>query len=229
MPACNICGEHKFVPGPNGRLSQSGVPPQCGGCRSLERQRSLRACLVRVPAEMLSSRRAIQFAPDASLDPAWFQSFETSIYGGENSIDLQAIDRPAGSYDFISLSSVLEFVPDDRRAFAELTKIGSEDCILHSTFCSSLGAPQSTHFGEPYGTFGRYHDYGADLEDWFDTSRHGFQTLVVGGIDPVTDDSELHHFFCRQAQDAEALKESLTDGEPEFEVSVHAGKASDVA
>lgn len=206
------------MPGPNGRLSGSGVPPQCGGCRSLERQRSLRACLLRVPAEMLSSRRTIQFAPDASLDPAWFQSFETSTYEGENSIDLQRIDRPASSYDFISLSSVLEFVPDDRRAFAELARIGSDACILHCTFASSLDAPKSTHFGEPHGTFGRYHDYGADLEEWFETTRHGFGTLVVRGVDPVTDEAEPHHFFCRRDGDAETLRDSFASGEPPFEI-----------
>jgi hypothetical protein len=228
VPACNICGGREFVPGPNGRLSPAGAPPQCGSCRSLERQRSLRACLLRVPEETLSSRRAIQFAPDGSLDSAWFRSLETSTYGGENSIDLQEIDRAADSYDFISLSSVLEFIPDDRRAFAELARIGSESCILHCMFCSSLGAPQSTHFGEPHGTFGRYHDYGADLEEWFATSRRGLTTLMVGGVDPVTGHTEPHHFFCRQGRDAKVLADSFTNSDPVCKVSIHATEAPDV-
>ncbi len=124
MAVCNICGGTKFEPGPNGRRTPAGEPVRCSGCYSLERHRSLHQCLIRVPPALLAWRRAIQFAPDPSLDPAWFRSYEGSQYGGENNLDLQDINRPDGSYDFISLSSVLEFVPDDRRAFAELGRIG---------------------------------------------------------------------------------------------------------
>ncbi len=211
MPTCNICGATEFVPGPNGRLTNSGKPPQCAGCRSLERQRSLHACLLGVPLEELAWRRAIQFAPDASLDPAWFRSFEASTFGGENSIDLQEIDRPDDSYDFISLSMVLEFVVDDRRAFGELVRVGSDACIIHNTFGSTLNAPASTHYDEPYGPFGRFHDYGRDLDDWFATARHGFTTVVVRAVDPVTEKEDILHFFCRRAGDADVLSASPAD------------------
>ncbi len=210
MPVCNICGGQEFVPGPNGRLSEAGELPRCAGCRSLERQRSLRSCLVRVPSEMLSWRRALQFAPDGSLDPAWFRSFETSTYGAENSIDLQAIDRPDGSYDFISLSMVMEFVPDDRRAFGELSRIGSEKCIVHNSSGSMLNAQRSTHHDDPHGSFGRYHYYGSDIEERLEIVRHGFSAVRVHAVDPVTGTPDVVHFFCRQKGDAERLSASLT-------------------
>lgn len=165
----------------------------------------MRAFLSRLPAEMLSWRRAIQFAPDASLDPAWFRSFETSTYEGENSIDLQAIDRPDDSYDFISLSMVLEFVPDDRRAFGELVRVGSDACIIHTSPGSVLGAPTSTHHEEPHGSFGRHHYYGNDLEDWFETARRGLSTVAVRAVDPVTGTPDDVRFFCRREADAHAL------------------------
>lgn len=190
------------MPGPNGRLTGSGAPPRCAGCGSLERQRSLRAVLAKLPPEMLSWRRAIQFAPDGSLDPAWFRSFETSTYGGENSIDLQRIDRADGSYDFISLSMVLEFVPDDRHAFGELVRVGSEECILHSSPGSVLRAPTSTHHEEPHGSFGRHHYYGRDLAEWLGAAGHGLHTVPVRAADPVTGTLDDHWFFCRRADDA---------------------------
>jgi hypothetical protein len=205
MPVCNICGGREFVPGPNGRLAKSGAPPRCRSCGSLERQRSLRAFLSRLPAEMLSWRRAIQFAPDASLDPSRFRSFETSTYEGENSIDLQEIDRPDDSYDFISLSMVLEFVPDDRRAFGELVRVGSDACIIHTSPGSVLGAPTSTHHEEPHGSFGRHHYYGNDLEDWFETARRGLTTVSVRAVDPVTGTPDDVRFFCRREADAHTL------------------------
>lgn len=204
MGTCNICGGTEFIPGPKGRLTGRGDPPRCRDCKSLERHRSLRACLSRVPAELLSWRRALHFAPDPSLDPLWFGSYEGSRYGGDNSIDLQAIDRPDGSYDFISLSSVLEFVPDDRQAFSELLRIGSSGCIIHCTFTPV--APVSRHYDAPHGAFGRHHVYGADLVDRFEIRPRGLDAVVVATVDPVTGVRTPTHFFCRRVADAETLK-----------------------
>jgi hypothetical protein len=158
---------------------------------------------------MLAWRQALQFAPDASLDPAWFHSFETSTFGGENSIDLQQIDRPDGSYDFISLSMVLEFVPDDRRGFAELARIGSDKCIIHNSSGSLLNAPVSTHHDEPKGPFGRYHYYGSDIEERLEVERHGLSAVRVQAEDPVTGTPDVIHFFCRQPSDADILSAAL--------------------
>jgi hypothetical protein len=206
LAPCNICEGREFEAGPNGRLSRSGALPRCSSCGSLERQRSLRALLSRLPTEFLSWRRAIQFAPDGSLDPARFRSFETSTYGGENSIDLQEIDRRDDSYDFISLSMVLEFVPDDRRAFNELVRVGSSGCVIHTSPGSVLRSPTSVHHEKPHGAFGRHHYYGRDLQDRFATTDHGLSTLCMRVVDPVTDVPDDVYFFCRQADDAKMLR-----------------------
>jgi len=169
----------------------------------------LHAFLSRIPPEVLSWRRAIQFAPDSSLDPGWFRSFETSTYEGANSIDLQEIDRPDNSYDFISLSMVLEFVVDDKRAFRELVRVGSDTCIIHNSSGSVVNAPTSTHYGEGHGAFGRFHYYGRDIEARFETARHSLSTLLVRSVDPVTGVPDDIHFFCRQRDDAELLSASL--------------------
>jgi hypothetical protein len=155
---------------------------------------------------MLAWRRALQFAPDSSLDEAWFRSYEGSTYGGKNSIDIQEIDRPDSSYDFISLSMVLEFVPDDRKAFDELLRVGSDELILHMTFSSGLTDEESSHTDEPSGAWGHYHDYGRDFEEWFGTAERGISTLVTEMPDPVTGDSTYKFcFLCRQRNDGETL------------------------
>lgn len=206
MSTCNICGASDFEPGPGGRLSPTGSAPRCVACRSLERHRSLRHLMGLVPPPMLSWRRALHLAPDNSLDAVWFRTYEPSQYGGENSIDVQSIERPDGAYDFISLSMVLEFVPDDRLAFGELLRVGSSSCILHCTFGSSFEDATSTHYDEPHGDYGRLHGYGLDFEEWFETERRGVTTLMVGASDPVTRLAERFHFFCRHRGEAETLR-----------------------
>jgi hypothetical protein len=206
VAACNICGGVEFEPGPRGRLSSDGGPPRCSQCGSLERHRALRRAFMLIPRPLLAWRRALQFAPDSSLDESWFRTYEGSKYEGENSIDMQAIDRPDGSYDFISLSLVLEFVPDDRKAFGELLRVGSEDLILHMTFSSGLSTDETTHTEEPSGEYGHYHDYGRDFGEWFDTAGQGLSTLVIDVADPVTGDSTYKFcFLCRRRADAETL------------------------
>ena len=176
-PECPICGGSEFSAGPGGRMSTTGLPPRCVACGSLERHRSFRRLMLTIPRAMLGWRRALQFAPDRSIDPTWFASFEESQYGGTNSIDLQEIARADDRYDFISLSHVLEFVPDDRRAFAELARVGSDCCIIHITFASQFTAPISTHWPEPHGSYGRFHDYGRDVCEWLEVPQHGFVAL----------------------------------------------------
>ena len=211
---CNICGGTEFKSGPRGRSSPDGGPPRCASCGSLERHRALRRAFMLIPPPMLAWRRALQFAPDSSLDETWFRSFEGSEYGGENSIDMQAIDRPDDSYDFISLSLVLEFVPDDRKAFGELLRVGSHDLILHITFNSGLTGEESSHTDERSGEYGHYHDYGRDFEQRFETAERGLSILTVEMPDPVTGDATYpFSFICRRRSDAETLVAAF-EGEP---------------
>lgn len=218
MRRCNICHGSEFTSGPAGRLTPSGVEPRCARCGALERHRALRRTFECVPRELLDWRRALQFAPDASLDADWFHALEQSRFGGANSIDLRdRIDRPDGAYDFISLSSVLEFVSDDRAAFAELARVGSRECIIHVTFLPVAG--QTRHFSEPHGQYGRYHLYGDDVAEWLRARALGFAvTVTISVADPVTGIESLFHFFCRRTEDATALADSVEAALPQARV-----------
>lgn len=202
---CSICGGSEFELGPSGRLSVTGRLPRCGHCRSLERHRALRQLMLAIPRPMLASRRALQFAPDGSIEPSWFETFEGSRYGGENSIDMQDVPRADGSYDFISLSHVIEFVPDDRRAFSELLRIGSDRAIVHITFASAMDMEVSLHYSEPHGRYGRMHAYGRDAPDWLGATAASMTTVALVMYDPVTELREMVHFFCRRSSDGRTI------------------------
>jgi hypothetical protein len=211
IPLCNICGGVEFEPGPDDRLAPDGGPLRCVRCGSLERHRGLRRALHYIPRSTLAWRRALQFAPDSSLENTWFESFETSKFGRENSIELgKEIDRPDDSYDFISLSLVLEFVREDRLAFDELLRVGSDELILHMTFTSTLNGAESWHRDDPTGEYPTFHDYGQDFQEWFGTAERGLSTLVFEMPDPLTGDATYPFcFFFRRRGEAETWATEL--------------------
>jgi SAM-dependent methyltransferase len=202
---CCVCGGHAFGPGPAGRMSATGVPPCCTKCGALERHRSLRQLLETFPAAAFSWRRALQFSPDVAVRPEWFRSFEVSVYGGPTSLDLQAIDRPDASYDFITLNHVLEFVPDARGSFRELMRVMSPRGILAVGF-SNLDSRDNTSDHEvPQGMHGYYHLFGQDIGTYLSLDALGVYYVGLSQIDRVTGTRETTHFFCRDRDDIEVL------------------------
>jgi len=158
---------------------------------------------------MLVWRSAIQFSPDGTLAPERFATFESSTYGGENSLDLRNIDRPDGSYDFLSLSQVLDFVDDDRTAFAELSRIASDCAIVHLAFTSVMTAAVSDHYPEPRGAHGRFHEYGRDVFRHLGAPELGFEAIEVTTTDPCTGVTGPMFLLARSRSDANTLRAAI--------------------
>jgi hypothetical protein len=194
---CNICRGTTFGPGPTGRMSSTGKPPACANCGSLERHRTLRAIFENLPLRLFYRANILQFSRDVALEPRWFHSFERSVFGEENSLDLQRIDRPDYSYDMISLNHVIEFVPDARAAFHELSRILTARGLVQIGFSGADTRPACLHYDEPRGLHGHYHLFGADLAVYFDLPALGMECRAVSGGDPVTGAIESFHFFTR--------------------------------
>ncbi|UJP06182.1 MAG: methyltransferase domain-containing protein [Nitrosomonas sp.] len=205
-PVCNLCGGTEFIPGPNGRMADSGVPPCCRKCGSLERQRIVRRIFQGLPIGFLDWRKGLQFSPDNSLNPKWFREYEISIYGGENSMDIQSIDRNAADYNFVSFNHVLEFIPDACRAFDELFRILSPDGILQACFSSPLLRETSRDFEEPFGPHSAWHLFGKDIVSYFNLARKGIIALAIEETDPCTGVREVVHLFIRQPKDAMRIR-----------------------
>jgi hypothetical protein len=197
---CNICGGTAFGPGPAGRMSVDNKPPGCRTCGSLERHRALRSIFESMPLGLFYRTNVLQFSRDVALEPRWFHTFERSIFGEENSLDLQPIDRPDRMYDMISLNHVMEFVPDARVAFRELSRILTVDGLIQIGFSGADNRPACLHHSEPHGLHGHYHLFGADLPTYFDLPGLGMDWCAVPGHDPATGAVESFHFFSRRRE-----------------------------
>lgn len=198
-PVCVICGNDTFGTGPRGRLSFSGVPPRCKKCQSLERHRALRSVYENLRGPLgFETLRALQISQDRSIVPSWFTHHEVSIYGGANSIDIQAIDRADGSYDLIVCNHVLEHVPDDKAALSELVRVLSADGILQLAVPGPFRIKATVDWGYPKESdHGHYRLYGPEgvpkLVSWL-----GEVALIVfNARDDVTGSPERMYFVSR--------------------------------
>jgi len=95
----HLLGGVEFELGPNDRKSATGKLPRCKRCRSLERHRQLRQVYAQLPDSYIGGLDVLQLSPDIGVDLAWFNSYEVSVFEGENPLDLEAIDRADANYD----------------------------------------------------------------------------------------------------------------------------------
>jgi hypothetical protein len=147
MNRCNICGSTAFQPGFLGRLS-FGISPECSKCHSVERHRIIRE-IYKAILPLLSQWRALQFAPDQSVDATWFAKFDTSNYGRENSVDMTNTGLQPESYDLIISNHVLEHVADDSAALSESLRVVGERGVVHLCVPSHLPAGKRWIGGTP--------------------------------------------------------------------------------
>ena len=119
------------------------------GCQSLERHRISRIMFENLGRENFAGWSAIQFSADPTVDPAWFGSFELSVYGASGGLDIQAIDRPDCDYDYVGCSHVLEHVGDDRAALRELLRITAPDGLVYLAFPDPFREDVTRDWGFP--------------------------------------------------------------------------------
>jgi SAM-dependent methyltransferase len=195
MSPCNICGGRFFGPGPFGRLAETGVASRCLACGSLERHRVARKIIdaIRIPAHF-AGYRLMRFSPDPIVDESWFASSELSVYDGDNSLDLQAIDRPDSAYDVIICSHVLEHVGDDARALSELIRILSPQGFLVLIVPRVLtgNVTEDWGFPDPAKNF-HYRGYGRDFDARLVNTLPDIHIIAVALPDPVTGDIKRIH------------------------------------
>lgn len=195
MVICNICGSNEFRVGPKARKSFR-KKPRCVGCGSLERHRTLRRLYNLLKKSLpLSEMSAMQISQDHSINPQWFGSYELSIYGGENSVDIQNIERESCSYDIVICNHVLEHVKCDKTALQEMFRITSRDGFMQVSVPSPLKQEKTEDWGYPDELkYGHYRIYGGDISklfyDAFPNSCYKNRVILA---DPVT--GEMDAFF----------------------------------
>jgi SAM-dependent methyltransferase len=199
MVACTICGSSRFVAGPNGRLTATGLPPRCVTCGALERHRIARGMLEIVKLDdRFRSYRTLQFSKDPIVPSNWFKSDEVSIFGGQNSMDVQDIPRKAGSYDIIICCHVIEHVPNHRKAVRSLARVLNGEGLLFLAYPNPIRTARTRDWGYADGAqHGHYRVFGRDFETEYRSIIPGITVIAATGRDRVTGATDLHYLITK--------------------------------
>jgi SAM-dependent methyltransferase len=196
---CNICNSTEFIPGFNGRMV-NGQPPMCAGCKSMERHRTIYR-LYATLTPVIKDWRVLQFAPDMSIDRAWFKEYVGSRYGGENSLNMMNTGLPDGRFDLVISNHVLEHVPDDRQALRELVRVVGANGVVHVNVPTPTNRWETEDWGFADQTKNKhYRDYGADFPQQMVKGVPGLKCASVASFDPLTLVSDLVYFFSLNEQ-----------------------------
>jgi GT2 family glycosyltransferase/glycosyltransferase involved in cell wall biosynthesis len=196
---CPICNGDQFDTGPGGRLSFYGHLPFCLQCQSLERHRAFRKIwdIIR-QYWSVSSSHVLQFSHDLVVDRRWFGKHELSIYGQQNSIDIQQIQRNDQTYDIVICNHVLEHVPNPLLALQELVRITKDDGFLQI----SVPDPYRREVTDDWGyakqeDHGHYRIFGRDVYQLFQQALPDHYILTIVDSDPVTDSEDVVFLISR--------------------------------
>lgn len=196
MPVCSICGNDSFQPAPFNRLSRNGMPPVCTKCRSLERHRIFREIFNRIRTPDFRNQLCLQFSNDPSTAGGWFRDRETSMYGGDNSLDLQAVDRPDAAYDVVVCNHVLEHVPDYRAGIRELVRITKPTGFVFLSFPNPYIRAVTEDWGYPRpDQHMHYRLFGRDVEAVFGEEIPHANVIAVEAMDPVTEQRDMAYIL----------------------------------
>jgi SAM-dependent methyltransferase len=205
---CTICGGHKFVKGPNDRLSfQTGKLPWCLSCWALERHRGLRVFWESFDKDYLKDKSVLQFSHDPATKKEWFKDFTITIYSGENSLDVQNIDKPDGTYDIVLCNQVIEHVPDDEAAIKELLRITSKDGFVEIGVPYPSERDDTIDWGKPNAEdHDHYRNYGRiDLGKQFDRLIGEGNWKEITVTDPITGTYDYVFMLCHSKEALESI------------------------
>jgi hypothetical protein len=191
---CNVCGCAEFELGPSSRTSITKRKPLCSECNSLERHRVVRAVFDAIPQEMLQGTRCLQFSPDPALDRARFVQFVLSVWGGPNSLDMQDIALPDGSFDWIYSSHVINHIPNAHQGLREMLRVVGNGCVVMSVG-GTVANYQTKASTKSCGGDRQWKEYGTLYADELQEALPHASVLEIVAADPCSVSLDCVYFI----------------------------------
>ena len=190
-PVCGYTGAFIDLHPPTGTRKHA----RCPKCFALERHRIQYLVVDRLLADKDTSQLSmLHFAPEAFFSNYFatkFGQYETAdlyMEGVDHQVDLQQLPFDDASYDFVFASHVLEHIPDDYQAIAEIARILKPNGI--AVLPVPLVAPTTIEYPEP-NPHEEYHVRAPGL-DYFDRYQPYFQKVERINSDDLPPEHQLY-------------------------------------
>lgn len=185
-PVCNFIGSFPTSYGANAPRRYC----RCPKCGAAERHRLQRLVIDRIRDRLPRGARGLQFAPDPMtpiLRDLCAEFITADIMPGPGSIalDMTRMDLPDDAFDLVYASHVLEHIPDDRAAIAQVHRILKPGGI--AVLPVPIVAPRTVEYPDGV-TDGDDHVRAPGL-DYYDRYRERFASVEVitsGDVDQAT-------------------------------------------
>jgi SAM-dependent methyltransferase len=142
--------------------------------------------------------RCLQISTDPTVKRTWFGSYEVSVYGEANSVDVQHIARQGASYDIVICNHVIEHVPDHRQALRELGRILSDHGFLFLSVPDPARRARTEDWGRPDPhRFNHYREFGADFAELLKQELPDLSIIEVRPADDSTGDPDAAYILTR--------------------------------
>ncbi len=168
---------------------------QCPRCGALERHRIQR--LVYRQLEQtggFGGKRVLEFAPESFTAGYLSRHFETHVTADllrvdvDYRLDITRLPFPDSVFDVVIASHVLEHIPDDRAALAEIAR------VLSPSGLAVLPVPIVNQTTTEYPTANRFEDYHvrAPGPDYYDRYHDYFEQVTTFRSDDFDDVHQVH-------------------------------------
>ena len=191
-PVCGYIGPFSDVSPPSGMRKYA----RCPACDAMERHRLqylvLESLLQLLPC---SSMSMLHFAPEAFFINYFRQCFghyETAdlyMEHVDHKVDLTALPFASASVDFVFASHVLEHIPDDRKAIAEIRRILTPDGI--AVLPVPLVGHKTIEYPQPNPAEAN-HVRAPGYEDYFERYKPFFSRVAFIGSDAFPEKHQLY-------------------------------------
>lgn len=191
---CNVCGwtGRSFYPNTGPGYHERATA--CPGCSCQDRHRSLLALLVATTTLFTPGTRVIEVAPMRGFESLLklqrdinYTSFDLARHAMERG-DITAMRYPSASADYFICFHVLEHIPDERRALAEIRRVLKPGGVAVLQVPVDWDAPTTREYSAPDPRdVGHVRRHGADFPEHIASA--GFDVTgrsVLNVFDPAT-------------------------------------------